>query len=442
MDDNKEEDQITMVPSEVIIHKDWNPEAIRFNDDIALLILESEIVYTKFIRPICLMTNYKKGISETGIVAGWGTSGVGGKQYENIPKKLEIPIVESNGKCYRENTGLAEIGSEKSFCAGRPGVGVCLGDSGSGFMIKVNNKFYFKGIVSSSITTVTGCYTKDYAIYTDVSKYYEFIQNPKGSTEKLCGVMSSATSLVAGGKNSTQEQFPWVVSTLIKGENGFGHYGSGSLVTNRHVVTTGDAVGYGKGSPRYRYAAKSREIRLYIGSTKYESADEPGAIYISSVKNVAVYPESTYGNPAVHNIAVVSMLAPVIFSRYIHPVCLWHFGVSVDDQVGQIAYGVGFGHDEDKKLTEIKKHVPMTIDSMDRCKTFYNDYLELGDYFCASGQEGNIALKYDDSLYLKRNGRWYLRGLNAFQPTDNENPVLYENIASFINWLVIEIKAQ
>lgn len=53
------------------------------------------------------------------------------------------------------------------------------GDSGSGFVIKHNNVFYLKGIVSASLLDVNrNCDVKNYAIYTDVMKYIEWIKNP------------------------------------------------------------------------------------------------------------------------------------------------------------------------------------------------------------------------------------------------------------------------
>lgn len=210
LDDFYETGKTVLSPSEIKTHKNWNPFVKRFHDDIAVLLLESDVQYSEYIRPICMLTedeNHNIRITD-GTVAGWGKSEDATKKNENIPRKLDLPIVASNEKCYRDNSLFAIIGSEKSFCAGQPGVGVCLGDSGSAFIVKINNKFYFKGLVSSSLVSNTGCYTDDYAIYTDVPKYFDFIQNPT----ETCGVMSSSTSLIRGGTFSSREQFPWLVS--------------------------------------------------------------------------------------------------------------------------------------------------------------------------------------------------------------------------------------
>lgn len=446
-------------PLEIIIHSGWNPFVKRFHDDIAVLLTESKIHYTDYIRPICMLSSNNEEEGTDGTVAGWGKS-EGYKIHETIPRVINIPIAASNEECYRRNYLLAKISWDKSFCAGRPGVGVCAGDSGSAFMVKINGKFYFKGLVSSSLISETGCYTKDYAIYTDVPKYFDFIENPvkieipqyselieslERSIEKGCGVMSSSTSLVIGGSFSSQEQFPWLVA-VWKGV--VGHYGSGSLVTNRHVVTTAIEVSYLNSTTRLRYAAKPNEIRLYLGTTKYESNNEPGSMFVDGVKDVVVYPGARDEIIRIFNIAVVTMNKPIAFSSVISPVCLWEFGSSITEQVGQTAFGVGYGWDESYESTGIKKHVSMKIDEMERCRNFFPSLRSIPniDFFCASGQNGNIAFSYDSPLYLKKNNKWFLRGLfNSYdnlKSTRNINtngPILYENIGYFLQWIQQQI---
>jgi secreted trypsin-like serine protease len=144
-------------------------------------------------------------------------------QHESIAKMLKVPIVQDNQNCYHKNHLLATIGSEKTFCAGKEGVGVCLGDSGHGLFIEIENVFYLKGVVSSSLSDPSGCYTKNFAIYTNVMKYLEWIKNPNGVKE-TCGIMSSSAGLVAGGKVATREQFPWVVAiSLFTEADGWEH---------------------------------------------------------------------------------------------------------------------------------------------------------------------------------------------------------------------------
>ena len=51
-----------------------------------------------------------------------------------------------------------------------------------------------------------------------------------------------------------------------------------------------------------------------------------------------------------------------------------------------------------------KKHVKMTIDSDDRCRSFWEKQLNDGKarkFFCATGTKDNAPFDYDEPLYIK-----------------------------------------
>lgn len=326
--------------------------------------------------------------------------------------------------------------------------------------------------MSSTLNNGIGCYTKDFAIYTDVPKYLDFIDNPKESTEapkissvynkrrrtkvpedrenaddENCGVMSSASSLVVGGTLSMQDQFPWLVAVFKKVSGKLKHSGAGTLVTNRHVVPRARTVGYYNASTNKYRAARANSIELYLGITKFindsDLFDELGSAFVDGVDDIKIHPNAE-GIPKIFNIAVITInvFEAGFFATVISPVCLWDFGISIDDQVGQIAYGVGYGLNETKEITGSKKHVPMKIDDMERCDEYWGyllDDVTVSEYFCASGMDGDIVSDFDDPLYLKKNGRWYLRGLLSSQALFESNrsviadfPVLYENTGHFL----------
>lgn len=55
--------------------------------------------------------------------------------------------------------------------------GPCSGDSGGGFLVKSNNKWYLRGIISSSLVDPETllCDTNNYAVFTDTAKYTSWI---------------------------------------------------------------------------------------------------------------------------------------------------------------------------------------------------------------------------------------------------------------------------
>lgn len=157
----------------VTVHEKWNPINFRFNDDIAILKLIEDVTFSKYVQPICLVTDNSLMINITrGKVAGWGKSEDYGNSVD-IARIVNLEIQELV-ECFIENPLLAKIAWTKAFCAKSEDKGVCEGDSGSGLYVKIGDKFFLKGLVSSSIQKE--CSEKSTALYTDIIKYYNFIK--------------------------------------------------------------------------------------------------------------------------------------------------------------------------------------------------------------------------------------------------------------------------
>lgn len=174
MNDHYEIGYTTLSPYEIHIHKEWNPNVQQYDADIALLKF-LKIDFTNHIQPICLWNlNYDPPTS-VGMVLGWGQSENKSRKHEVIPRMIDIPLF-SNEDCWLEDPPILQISSSRTFCAGLK-TGICFGDSGSGYVIKIGRYFYLKGIVSSSsFTEEDECDVTRYAIYTDVIKYKHWIQ--------------------------------------------------------------------------------------------------------------------------------------------------------------------------------------------------------------------------------------------------------------------------
>lgn len=172
--DPHEPEKRTLRVEKIVIHPTWNTAVTsKYTGDIAVLVMENSVTFDDFIRPICL--SQKLPSIEHGTVAGWGrrenqTIGISNE----LPRKIEIPIIDDK-VCYEHEPLLARAGWTESFCAGREGVSVCDGDSGSGLHVKWNNKYYLRGIVSSAVLH-EDCVHGYYAIYTDTTKYVSFIK--------------------------------------------------------------------------------------------------------------------------------------------------------------------------------------------------------------------------------------------------------------------------
>ena len=161
----------------IIVHPDWNPLTEAYDADIAVLVLEREVTFNEHIQPVCLVTPKSNiAVLATGVVVGYGKSEDETKRHENIPKILDTPI-HTNENCFLDHHALLKISSRRTFCGGTgTGIGVCRGDSGGGLFVKYGSAYYIRGIVSSSIIGGPyGCDVDVYSVFTDVTKYIDWI---------------------------------------------------------------------------------------------------------------------------------------------------------------------------------------------------------------------------------------------------------------------------
>lgn len=168
--------------SEFHLHPEWRTNDDRFDADIAIVVLARKIIFNKFIKPICMWqasTSFTDIVGKEGIIAGWGKTEFNAISY-SMPKWTKLPVV-SNENCLRSHPIFSSLTSERTFCAGVKDstTGPCNGDSGSAFVTQSNSKFYLRGIVSSSLfdQVQQSCDTKNYAVFTDVSRYTSWIQS-------------------------------------------------------------------------------------------------------------------------------------------------------------------------------------------------------------------------------------------------------------------------
>jgi hypothetical protein len=186
----------------------------------------------------------------------------------------------------------------------------------------------------------------------------------------------------------------------------------------------------------------------YFGITKLSITNDPGTVFIdgtTGIKKIVLYPGARAHDNlkellSINNLAVIFLKNSIQFSKLIPPVCLWKFNTKASEQVGQIAYGVGYGWDEDGYVTEIRKFAQMTITDGDECKrSRWSEWIENTsglEYFCAKGDDNNFAFQYDNPLYMKINGKWYLRGLMIAIRFAPPRMMLYEDqSAKFVNWI-------
>lgn len=188
--DPGEQNRIFIGIETILFHEDWtNPNnLLNFAGDIVVVNLkkdsnEMRIFTSEILKPICLPfgdddeETFRKISSETvGSVAGWGL-------YENshkssdVPRAIRVPII-GKSDCVNKFPALSQAIWEKSFCSGSEAAKVCKGDSGSGFYVQVDAKYYLRGIVSSGIESPGGIcdFDNHLSLFSDVIQYLDFIK--------------------------------------------------------------------------------------------------------------------------------------------------------------------------------------------------------------------------------------------------------------------------
>lgn len=59
-----------------------------------------------------------------------------------------------------------------------------------------------------------------------------------------CGIMSASSGLIQGGKQTGAATFPWVASLFTKYHGASLYAGSGSLISDRHILCAANSVAY------------------------------------------------------------------------------------------------------------------------------------------------------------------------------------------------------
>ncbi|XP_021963647.1 venom peptide isomerase heavy chain [Folsomia candida] len=154
-------------------HKGFNGQ--QFRDDIALMVLDSPVMFSESIKPVCLYSGSPPvdGGETNADIAGWG------KISEHGPpsRKLRTASIRiwTNSQCAQKYVGtLAPTISSGMVCAGSNGKDSCQGDSGGSLTLSQNGRQQLIGVVSWGIKC--GVYP---GVYTRLDKYVNWIEKYK-----------------------------------------------------------------------------------------------------------------------------------------------------------------------------------------------------------------------------------------------------------------------
>ncbi|XP_069169357.1 trypsin-1-like [Procambarus clarkii] len=164
---------------DIISHADFSK---RYIHDIALLELGQDVVWSKYVQPLCLPDLNTDGVTDAlnVTVAGWGMTdeASNGGHHVNVLQKVVVQVV-SRTDCqswYSSHAGKAVVLYDTHLCAGFENgeKDACQGDSGGPLLTAPDRdgRMVTVGVVSAGI----GCGRPRLpGLYTRVSRYIDWI---------------------------------------------------------------------------------------------------------------------------------------------------------------------------------------------------------------------------------------------------------------------------
>ncbi|XP_055541191.1 serine protease gd-like [Wyeomyia smithii] len=171
IDNFLDENAQTAEIAEIVPHEEYVVDGDDLKDkDVAVLRLKVELVFSNYIIPICLWqddNDLSKVVGEEGIVAGWGITETGSTS--SFPTFIRSLIV-TRQECIR-NLKRTYPSAWPIFCGDGRGSVPCKGDSGNGLVVKRNNQYFLRGVVSVGQydSNANTCNVNAFTVYTDVA---------------------------------------------------------------------------------------------------------------------------------------------------------------------------------------------------------------------------------------------------------------------------------
>lgn len=182
-DDNKDDAMVQIrKPQDIHVHGDY--DTVKFDSDIALILLDEPVELTSRVQPVCLPTNRSTEENlvdgQLGVVTGWGTTE--DKTYAEVLKQAVVPVVSAKAcqKSY-EDDHFALTVTENMICAGylKGEIDACSGDSGGPLVfldksITDKRTWILEGIVSWGGPRACGT-ERHFGGYTKVQRFMAWI---------------------------------------------------------------------------------------------------------------------------------------------------------------------------------------------------------------------------------------------------------------------------
>ncbi|KAF7489923.1 Serine proteinase stubble [Sarcoptes scabiei] len=156
-----------------IVHEGYNPAT--YQNDIALLELNQDVIFRPHILPICLPPKGRNFTGDKATAVGWGRTQYGVSTSPGILQKVEVEVLDSDDcQEWMKSAGRKEKIFSNMLCAGYKdgGKDSCQGDSGSPLSLRDDNRVILIGLVSWGV----GCARPNLpGVYTRITEFVDWI---------------------------------------------------------------------------------------------------------------------------------------------------------------------------------------------------------------------------------------------------------------------------
>uniref|UniRef100_A0A452SYH9 Serine protease 22 n=1 Tax=Ursus maritimus TaxID=29073 RepID=A0A452SYH9_URSMA len=238
---------------------------------------------------------------------------------------------------------------------------------------------------------------------------------------------------IVGGEDSTDAEWPWVVSIQKNGT----HHCAGTLLTSRWVVTAAHCFkGYVDPS---KWTAQIGELSSRPSSWKVWNF-----YHRYRVKDIIIYPQ--FGGTSLKDIALLKLSSSVTYNKYIQPICV--LTSSSEFQNRTDCWVTGWGDiQEDQALRSpyVLQEVPVSIVDSSRCDyalqqpSFLSN--DLNDMICAGSEDGSRDKRrlapFRGPLACEKKGLWIQVGIVSWGSGCGRpnRPGVYTNVSRHFNWI-------
>ncbi|XP_075300237.1 transmembrane protease serine 9 isoform X4 [Opisthocomus hoazin] len=465
---------VKMGIARIIPHPSYNTDTADY--DVAVLELKRPVTFTKYIQPVCLPdAGHHFPTSKKCLISGWGyLRGDFCKQVVK-PEFLQKATVELLDQTLCSSLYSHAL-TDRMMCAGylEGKIDSCQGDSGGPLVCQEpSGKFFLVGIVSWGI----GCgEARRPGVYTRVTKLRDWIldaisSSPTSIAHPVLPIHSSANSNVVssaelntttaaaiptaspapaaskpatasrpqecggrpgfskpskivGGTDASGGEIPWQVSLREDSR----HFCGATIIGDRWLLSAAHC--FNETDPE--------EIEAYVGTTSLNGTDG-NAVKVNVTR---VIPHPLF-NPVMldFDVAVLELASPLVFNKYIQPVCLPLAAQKFP--VGKKCVISGWGDLEEGNVTkpEVLQKASVGIIDQETCNFLYN--FSLTDrMICAGFLEGKIDSCQGDSggplACEVTPGVFYLAGIVSWGIgcAQAMKPGVYSRITKLKDWIL------